>query len=55
MGGLGFPYAENRGSAVGADAFDGWFAVLERYVLWVLDLDACLTFYTVCLWHFVLN
>jgi hypothetical protein len=48
---LCFAYAEDRGSAVGAHAFDGWFAVLERDVLWVLDLDVGLTFYAVCLWH----
>ena len=55
VGDLCFPYAEDRGSAVRADAFDGRFAVLERHVLWVLDLYACLTFHAICLWHFVLN
>lgn len=52
---LGFPYAEDGGSAVGADAFDGRFAVLERDVLWVLDLYVCFAFYAVCLGHFSFN
>ena len=52
---LRFADAEYGGSAVGAHAFDGWFAVLERDVRWVLDLYARLAFYAVCLWHFVLN
>ena len=48
---LCFAYAEYACSAVGADALDGWFAVLERDVRWVLDLYVRLTFYTVCLGH----
>ncbi len=41
--------------AVRADTFDGWFAVLERDVLGVLDFDVCFAFYAVCLGHFSFN
>src|SRR2546426_4614174 len=51
--GLGFAYAEHGCSAVGADAFDGRLAVLERDVLGVLDFHACFAFDAVCLWHIV--
>ena len=52
---LCFADAEDAGSAVRAYALHGWFAVLERDVLWVLDLDVRLAFYAICLWHFVFN
>jgi hypothetical protein len=55
VGWLGFAYAEDRCSAVWAHAFDGRFAVLERDVLWVLDLNVRLAFYAICLWHFEFN
>ena len=48
---LSLSYAEDRGPADGADALDGCFAVLERDVLGVFDLPACLALYTVCFWH----
>ena len=48
-------YAENGCSAVGADALHGRFAVLERDVRWILDLNVLLAFHAICLWHFVLN
>ena len=44
--------SEDGGSAVGAYAFDRSLSVLERDVRWVLDLDVCLAFDAVCLWHF---
>ena len=47
----GFAYAKDRGPAHGADALDGGLAVLERDVLRILDLSACLALYTVCFWH----
>lgn len=50
----GFAYAEDGGSAVGADTFDGCLAVFERDVLRVLYLHACLALYAVCLWHILL-
>ena len=49
-----FAYAEDGGAAVGADALDCGFPVLERDVLGGLDLDACLALYAVCLWHILL-
>ena len=52
---LCFTDAENRGPAVRAYALHGRFAVLERDVRWVLDLNVLLTFHAICLWHFVLN
>ncbi len=43
--------SEDGGSAVGAYAFYCSLSVLERDVRWVLDLDVCFAFDTVCLWH----
>ncbi len=52
---LRFAYAEDGCSAIGADALHGRFAVLERDVLGILDLDVCFAFHTVGLWHFSFN
>ena len=51
---LRFAYAEDACSAVGADAFDGGFAVLERDVRWVLDLYVRFALYAICLGHFLI-
>jgi hypothetical protein len=48
---LSFSDAEDRGSAVGADALDRSLSVLERDVLRVLDLDVCFALDAICLWH----
>ena len=50
-GWLTFPYAEDLGPAIGTNARDRSLSVLERDVLRVLYLHACLALYTVCLWH----
>ncbi len=47
----GFAYAEDRGPAHGADALYRGLTVLERDVLRVLDLPACLALDAVCFWH----
>ena len=49
--GLTLSDSEDRGPAVRADALDRSLSVLERDVLWILDLDVGFAFDAICLWH----